>query len=242
MQLRSTKMAAIGAAALLAVGVTGVVLAQDPGTEAPAESRAHGPGRAVRAVIAVRNMIEASGLDASLFREGFRNGQSINDVLAANGGDSATVEAQALAELETKLAERVAAGDLDQARADEILANARERLANLMAHVPDGDHRGVFPRVRLGLGILESAAETIGITAADLAREVRETDGTIASVAEAHGVDPQVVIDAAVAKGSSRIDEAVANGRITAERGEEMTANLAGRVTRFVNENPPRRD
>ena len=105
--------------------------------------------------------------------------------------------------------------------------------------VPPGPHgrRGPIRRAIANLG--EIAAATIGITTDQLRDELKD-QGTIAAVATAHGVQPQAVIDAIVADATAKIDAKVAGGELTAERAAEIKANLPERVTRLVNETPPR--
>jgi hypothetical protein len=238
------KLLAAAAAGMLAVGVAGAALAQDSGSEgrSPASAMEEGrqPGHRLGVAIGIHAIVEASGLDVSVFREGFQAGQSINAILEANGVEPAAIHAEVLANLEARLAEKVAEGEIDQARADEVLAGASEKLTELMTSVPDGEHRPrPFARFALARALFDSAAETIGITTGDLFREMHESDATIAPVATAHGVDPQVVIDNAVAEALARIDEAEASGTITPERAAEMRENAPERIERFVNEHQP---
>jgi hypothetical protein len=81
---------------------------------------------------------------------------------------------------------------------------------------------------------LEAAAEAIGISVDEL-RDALADGSSIAEVAEANDVDPQTVIDALVADANERIDEAVANGRITEDEAAERRAELAERVADLVN-------
>jgi len=67
---------------------------------------------------------------------------------------------------------------------------------------------------------LETAAEALGITPAELKTEL-EAGKSIAQVAEEHDVDVQTVIDALVAEGTARL--------------EAMQAALPDRVTEMVN-------
>jgi hypothetical protein len=66
-------------------------------------------------------------------------------------------------------------------------------------------------------------------------REALESGQSIAEYATSLGQDPQVVVDALLDAVSTRVDRAVANGRITAERGEEITANAPARVDTLMN-------
>ena len=242
----------VGVAGIVALGATGVVMAQDPGaTPAPASSEqgTRGPIRdrlrehvrqdATR-LAGLKGIVEASGLDGEVFKTGFQDGQTINEILAANGVDSAAVQATLLANLETKLAELVADGKVDQARADEILATAPARIAEAMDRVPDPEkirsHVGNHLKFRATRGVIESSATTLGLTPEELLQELRGPENTIATVAEGMGIDPQVVIDNAVAEAAAKIDAAVAEGNLDAAKGEELKANLVERITTFVNE------
>jgi hypothetical protein len=68
-------------------------------------------------------------------------------------------------------------------------------------------------------------ADAIGIPVEDLRAALR--DGrTLAEVAEANSVDPQVVVDAMVARGTARLDAAVAAGRIDQATADARAARL----------------
>ena len=85
---------------------------------------------------------------------------------------------------------------------------------------------------------LEVAAQAIGIEV-DALREALRSGQTMAEVAQANGVEVQVVVDAIVADISARIDEGVANGRLTQEEADEKKAELPERVTARVNGERP---
>lgn len=90
------------------------------------------------------------------------------------------------------------------------------------------------PRLRQAVkGAVRTAADAIGIDARTLVTEAKGS--SIANVATAHGVDPQVVVDALVAKGQERIDQAVANGKLTAEKAAEISAKLPEKAALVVN-------
>jgi hypothetical protein len=85
---------------------------------------------------------------------------------------------------------------------------------------------------------LDAAAAAIGVDAAALRDSLRDGQ-TLAQVAEANGVDPQAVIDALVAEADSRLDEGVANGRITQDEADARRPELVERITSFVTDGPP---
>ena len=89
--------------------------------------------------------------------------------------------------------------------------------------------------VRVGL---DEAATAIGIEPAELRDALRDGQ-TIAEVAEANDVETQTVIDAMVAAAEARIDEAVADGRLTAEAATERLTDVTERITTFVEDGFP---
>lgn len=78
------------------------------------------------------------------------------------------------------------------------------------------------------------AASTIGVDVKTLVKDVRSGQ-SVADVAKAHDVDPQKVVDAVVTAGNQKIDQAVTNGKLTAERATKLKAKLPQLVTRLVN-------
>lgn len=235
-----TNRTLLGAAAfslaLAGGGVAGALLgtpstsgAQDPEstteaptTEAPAHGRWFGP-RGERLTTAA----EALGITEAELRAALAEGQSIAQVAEAEGIDVQTV-------------------------IDALVAAATEELEELQAELPEhmtdivnregwGEHDGPGrpghgPRF-LGAR-LDAAAEAIGITADEL-RTALEDGSTITEVAEANGVDVQTVIDALVAEATARIDAAVDDGSLDAERADELKANLVERITAHVNGEGP---
>ncbi len=78
------------------------------------------------------------------------------------------------------------------------------------------------------------AANTIGIPGSEL-RQALKDGQSVADVAQAHGVEPQTVIDAIVKDLDARIDKAVQDNKISSERGATVKDKAPERVTRAVN-------
>jgi uncharacterized protein YidB (DUF937 family) len=85
-----------------------------------------------------------------------------------------------------------------------------------------------------GSGVIESAAEAIGIESAELTQALRE-GRTIADVAEENGVDVQVVVDAIVESERERLEDATDAGRLTRAQADAIADDLEERVTDLVN-------
>ena len=142
------------------------------------------------------------------------------DEPADGAAEPGSRRAEHLAEVLAPLVEN---GTINQEQADAV-------TTALLEATPDHPrmlHRGA----RKGL---ETAAEVIGVDPVVLAAALRD-GSTIAEVAAEHGVEVQVVIDAMVADASEKLNEAVADGRITEEQASERLAKLTERVTDHVN-------
>ena len=127
------------------------------------------------------------------------------------------------------LEELVTEGVLTQEQADAVVTRILEKRPERPG--PHGHGRG-------GPHDVPAAAEALGLTGSELNEELR-AGKSIAQVAQERGVDVQVVIDARVTAHTERIDEAVAEGRLTEEQAAEKKAALAERVTEMVNTVPP---
>jgi ribosomal protein S20 len=86
---------------------------------------------------------------------------------------------------------------------------------------------------------LDAAAKALNLSVDDL-RSKLEGGKTIAQVAREQGVDVQTVIDAMVADATAHIDQAVQDGKLTADQANERKANLQDRITQLVNEGKPK--
>ncbi len=100
----------------------------------------------------------------------------------------------------------------------------------MRGHGGGGCHRGPG---------LQAAATALNMSVEDLRTQLRDGK-TIAAVAKEKGVDAQKVIDAMVADATQRIDQAVRDGKLTAEQAGRKKQNLVARITRMVNEGRPR--
>ena len=110
--------------------------------------------------------------------------------------------------------------------AEVITADQRDKIADAFEE----------KMVRFGKGVrgiphLEIVADVLGLEVDDLAEQLRG-EATIADIA---GDKTQEVIDALIAEHNDRIDEAVADERITEERAEDLRAALAEQVEAMVN-------
>jgi polyhydroxyalkanoate synthesis regulator phasin len=120
-------------------------------------------------------------------------------------------------------------GSITEEQADEV-------ATTLAGSDLGGGHGG-----RWGWFDLDTAAEALGMTEDEL-REALDADGaTLARVAEAQDVAVDTLVDALVAEAETRLDEAVADGRLTQEQADERRSGLEEAVTERVNSTFPGR-
>lgn len=93
--------------------------------------------------------------------------------------------------------------------------------------------RGFGPHMHGGFATLEAAATYLGLSEAELREALR--DKTLAEIAKDRGKSVDGLVKAIVAAEESRIDEAVADGRITTEQASELKSKLAEHVNALVN-------
>ena len=87
-------------------------------------------------------------------------------------------------------------------------------------------------------GMADAAAKAIGIPTADLVNEVK-SGKSVADVAREHNVDPATVVQAIVDAGTTKVDDAVTNGKLTNDQGDKIKAHLSDAATKFVNHTRP---
>jgi polyhydroxyalkanoate synthesis regulator phasin len=133
--------------------------------------------------------------------------------------------------LKNRIDAAVDAGRLTQEQADEL----KERIDSgngvpLFGGLGPGGHRGGH----FGhFGDLQAAAAYLGLTEAELREEL--TDKTLAEIAKEKGKSVDGLVQALVTAAEKKIDEAVADGRLTQEQATELKADLDERMESLVN-------
>lgn len=102
------------------------------------------PGRRFHRIHAGLDVVAATiGITEADLVEALRNGDTASEVAEANGVDTQTVIDAIVAEVNARVDEAVAAGNLDQERATEIKANAEEKAtAFVNGELSFRGHRG----------------------------------------------------------------------------------------------------
>ncbi|MCI3923343.1 hypothetical protein MO973_24255 [Paenibacillus sp. TRM 82003] len=91
-----------------------------------------------------------------------------------------------------------------------------------------GGHGGMM------LGDASALATLFNLTSDEL-REALRNGKTLADIAAAQGVDVQAVIDASVASMKAKLDERLAEGKLTKAQYDELAATVTDKATKLVN-------
>jgi uncharacterized protein (DUF433 family) len=237
-------IAAVTTAGLLIVGTAGVASAADSTTttKAPAATsgkarRALGKGRLVAAVKIAATTI---GVEPKALGQEIKAGTSVADVAKSHNVDPQKVIDAIDAAADKKVDEAVTAGKIDATRA----ATIKEKVPTRVAKLVNGELKGkTAVKAKLRRHARRSgvklAASTIGIDTKTLVDAVKGGQ-TVADVARSHNVDPQKVIDAVTTAANTKIDTAVTNGKLDADRAAKLKDRLDQRIATLVNDTPHR--
>jgi hypothetical protein len=188
-------------------------------------------------------------------------GKSLTQVAQAHTKDPTAVATALKNAAHARIDQAVADGRLTTDQGNTQKTNVDARIDQLMTQVmqqggpglqngrgpggpggPGAPGRGPggsgFP---FGLGVvqqgLDTAAGAIGIPADQLRNEL--PGKSLAQVAQAHNVQPSAVVTALQNAAHTRIDQAVANNRLTADQANTIKTNLDSRINDLVNQVVP---
>lgn len=123
----------------------------------------------------------------------------------------------------------VASAGVASAAAPAVAAPATAPTGSHQAKTWLKDHRRAVRKAGLAI-----SAKTIGVTAKDLAAELR-SGKSIAQVAGEHNVSAQTVVTDLVNAVDAKIDQAVTNHKLTAAQATKIKAAVPARITKVVN-------
>jgi polyhydroxyalkanoate synthesis regulator phasin len=189
---------------------------------------------AIAALVLAITVGAAGAIAASRVLSGDDESQAVIDDAAKQLGVTPSALEDALKEaLKNRVDDAVEAGRLTEEQGKAL----KERIDARETPLPFGGfggwgpgHFGHFGHFRS----LEAAASYLDLTEAQLRERLVDGD-TLAEVAKAEGKSVDGLVKALVAAASEKIDDAVADGRLTKERAAELKEGLEERVTALVN-------
>ena len=196
---------------------------------------------AAGAVLLVAGLGAAGAIAAARIISPGDESKAIIDDAASQLGVEPSELSDALKEaLKNRIDEAVDQGRLTEEQADELKQRIDENqypvLGGPWRFGPglDGRGHGFGPFGHFGdFKLLSTAASYLGMTQAEL-REALE-DKTLAEIAKEHGKTAAGLVQQLVATQTKRIEEAVADGKLTDEQATALKAELKERMDAFVN-------
>jgi len=176
---------------------------------------------------------DETGLDTSQILLQTVQGQTLSDIIAANGGDADTVINTIVTQLTADINQQVADGSLTQRRANRLL----DRIQHMVTCAVNGELRGGRPIIRAEENLLQAASDATGMQPFDIQAQVRAGQA-IAQIITAHGASVEAVISSAVNSATDNINQAVNDGCLNQDQADNMTANLQNLFTTMVNHSP----
>jgi hypothetical protein len=179
---------------------------------------------------------DALGMTTDELHDALHDGQTLAEIAAAEGVAVDDLVAAMVADATERLDAAVEAGELDEARAEEIEADLTERITAMVnGELPAGGFRGPGgPGFHGGFvhgPNLDTAAEVLGLEVDALAERLRAGE-TLAEIADAEGVDVDELIDALVDDARARITDMVNGVRPEApgstDGGDESGSGTTG--------------
>jgi lambda repressor-like predicted transcriptional regulator len=159
-------------------------------------------------------ILELLGIEKAALWEAVKNGQTLAEIATANGVDPQTLINALLAEKQAGIDAKVASGKITAEEAAEWLAKAEIGVVKYVNEPIEFDKDGKDRKDGKGKYNLPSIS--------------------LADIATANGMAPQVIIDALLAYVQADINAGVASGKITAEEATGWLAKAEIRVAEYV--------
>lgn len=219
MKIRSSIWLAT-AVALVITGITVVSAQERPNQE---------PRRAVRA--AIESVAEQIGLSEREVWQQLRAGETLAEIIAAQGGDVEVVATAVVAALADQIQMAVSDGQITQQRADRLLAN----LPDVVRQAIDGQLAPAQLNGRPLLKVVQrpvirAIADETGLRPAKILKQLTEGSSLADIVAEA-GMDPTAVLEAALTAAAERVETAVADGRLSQQQADRLLERLQSQLS-----------
>lgn len=230
--------------ALLMTGGAGIALLQ-PGGPAQEGERPRAPV----AMAIMREINEQTGLERCEVLSQLAEGQTATQVIEGAGGDPQAVADAALAAAQERIDTAEAEGKITQQQADElaerialrveeIMTTANGELAQKVYDRACGENRP--PRLQIAAAIGEAVTEETGLERCDILAALAEGQ-TMAGILEGAGGDSEAVVQTVLGQVDERLEQAVADGNMTAERADELRTKAEERIRKAMETANPER-
>ncbi len=223
----TVRVAGVVLVVAVALSAIGIAAAQGPRDRSPFAARV----RLNVAATIMQTVEDMTDLTWSDVVAALRDGQTLDEVLEANGADPAAVREAVKAELTAEIEGALSDGLITEQRAEALLAQldaALERaFTSSLPLWPTPIRDRIHSRIQEALEdtLVGVIADQAGMDTADLLRDVLMPP-TLGEVIESYGLDQEAVIAEAEARITAEINERVADGSLTQDEADELLAGL----------------
>jgi hypothetical protein len=172
------------------------------------------------------------GLTKEQLRTQLESGKTLAQIATDQGKSVSGLEDIIYAQAKTNLDQAVADGKVTAAQEQTMLADLKSHLDDLV--------NGKGPRGGLHVGVFDPAvASYLGLSETELRTQL-ESGKTLAQIATDQGKSVSGLEDVIYAQAKSDLDQAVADGKVTAAQEQTMLADLKSHLDDIVNHTGPR--
>jgi transposase-like protein len=199
--------------------------------EAPMH-RGHGPGHHKMDNSALLTLLN---IDQETFRNEMKAGKTLVAIAKDRGISEQELKDFMIQKMTLRIETDVKAGKITSERAETMKADMDKRVTGMI----NGEapmHRGH------GLGhhkMDSSALLTLLNIDQETFRNEMKAGKTLVAIAQEHGVSEQALKEAILGQMNQRIEDRVKSGKLSADKAEEMKANMEQRVTDMINGKGP---
>lgn len=184
---------------------------------------------------------ELLGMSVEELKAAFEEGQTLAEIAATQGVSEDDLVSALVAAAEERVDQALESGRLSEDEAAEKTAGLEARITERVNAEP-GEHGrhgrgGHGPRNRIGGEILDE----LGLDR-DSVRAGFQADMSLAEIAAEAGISEADLVSALVDGAEARIDQAVEDGKITAEQAAEKKEGLEANISEKVNTPPSERE
>lgn len=189
---------------------------------------------------------EILGVDAEVIQDGLEAGDTLAAIAAANGSSGTALVDSLVADLTDKLDGAVADERIDQEKADEILADATEKITTMVNSTQDEIQalreaeraEKTAEREARQAERQQNLADVVGIPFDDIQAALEAGETTLADIAAEQGVDLDTLVDGLAAPAAADLADKVADGTLTQDEADERLADITERITEKVQSVP----
>ncbi|MCL6592640.1 MAG: hypothetical protein K6T31_01565 [Alicyclobacillus sp.] len=175
------------------------------------------------------------GVDQSTLKTDLQAGQTLAQIAASKGISEQTLIADLQSALQQKLDQAVQNGKLTSAQEQQILQQFSSHAQQLV----ESKFPAKPPQKRDGAGgLLKQVAQILNIDEQTLQQDLQNGQ-SIAQVAASKGVSSDSLVAQLTAQMKTKLDLAVQNGKLSADKEQQLLTNLQQRLTKLIQQTGP---